>query len=117
MKIKQTVAAVCLAAIMATSVGAAAEARTREPSHSEGVWDHGVESDGSKYVYSKYKSNIKRFSWAMAVNHFGRMYDDTADYDIIIHGKRRAIASAKAPQPDGWFKGHKEYWDHWGADR
>ena len=103
MKIKQTVAAVCLAAIMATSVGAAAEARTREPSHSEGVWDHGVESGCS---YSYFQSKTQNWSWSCAANGKQFMRDDLMPYRS---GKPAKSSVSRTPF------GNRQWWDHWGS--
>lgn len=70
MKVKKTVAALCLAAIMATSVGASAEGLfgfwiSRDPLNSEGApdsWKHGVENNT---VYSRHLSQFSETSYAM----------------------------------------------------
>ncbi len=70
MKVKKTVAAVCLAAIMATSVGAAAEARDYAPLQNEGTWSHGCgKNEAGDRIYSEFTSKMHPYkSWAYAVN-------------------------------------------------
>ena len=71
MKVKQTVAAVCLAAIMATSVGAAAQPKyDRNPTSSEGVWSHSYgNNDVGDTIKSDFVSKMPVYpSWAYAQN-------------------------------------------------
>lgn len=101
MKVKKTVAALCLAAIMATSVGAAAyPAKETPPAHSEGKWEHGF---ASTYSYSYFKSYICRWSWSYAQVGAGGV-DTYAKYP----------QTAKSETECGVDWGHREYWDHWG---
>jgi hypothetical protein len=72
MKVKKKVAALCLAAVVATSVGASAGGvyghwQTRTPNSAEGgaaAWSHGLK-DEKKTVYSYYRSAWSEMSAAM----------------------------------------------------
>lgn len=102
MKVKQTVAALCLAAVMATSVGAAA-VHTWPPLHSEGKWSHGVKNS---IIYSDFQSLIHNWSWACVQDSNNKTVDNWVHYPNQAH--------AETKKTGGIFGSHREYWDHWG---
>ena len=106
MKVKQTVAAVCLAAIMATSVGASAGGaighwQTRTPRYVEGgatAWSHGLKDRG-RTVYSFYQSAWSELSAAMVFYNVGG-----CKIDSNKRGKQaRALYT-------GSISSHEEFW-------
>lgn len=105
MKVKKTVAALCLAAIMATSVGASAEGKfgfwqDRDPYTNEGgseKWSHGV---SGKTVYSYYQSPWSEKSYAMVL-----FNNNGACIDWKYNAQARAEGTAAYGISD-----HEEYW-------
>lgn len=104
MKVKKTVAALCLAAIMATSVGASAEGlfgfwQSRTPTAKEGGsrrWSHGVSGNT---VYSYYESPWSQTSYAMVL-----FINNGACIDWKDLGQARAQGTAS------YFDSREEYW-------
>lgn len=105
MKVKQTVAAVCLAAIMATSVGASAGGlfgywQTRTPRSVEGgpkAWSHGV---NGRTVYSYYQSPWSETSAAMVYYNEGGVM-----IDWKYNARAKAIGDANKK-----ISYHEEFW-------
>ncbi len=111
MKVKQTVAAVCLAAIMATSVCASAGSgsaplfgywQTRSPLHNEVTkekWEHGLK-DNRRTVYSYFQSPWSEKSAAM-------VYFNEAGCCIDWKYNARAKAIGKSDKKISY---HEEFW-------
>ena len=122
MKVKQTVAALCLAAIMATSVGAAAEARDYAPLQNEGTWSHGCgDNKAGDRIYSEFESKMNPYkSWAYAVN------DKLNGRDVTVaYGAGKATSEIWQVDYRTWYQFlvgipslyHHEWWDMPGYKR
>ncbi len=93
MKVKQTVAAVCLAAIMATSVGAAA---VSDPPKILGKWEHGyLMRDKMAYSFFGFNKDNKEDRWHTAWAQVGDNHRiNGVKFSKSRNGTLRAEASA-----------------------
>lgn len=110
MKVKQTVAAVCLAAIVATSIGASAYGAwsSSNPNSKVGAWDHGAEGNwvGAK-IYSYFYPAEYGTSGAYAQANSGE-----ADYRWE-KDRVTAIATIKQDGYTSYYWGVIKYYNHY----